>query len=88
MFLHHIFFNDKKEWLSIWSIVSSSNLRLSSTTPNEPLRLCRPALPAICAISGGLRYLGIFQSNLVSDAKDTRSISIFRPMPIASVAIK
>jgi hypothetical protein len=47
VFLHHKFLSGKKEWVSICSIVSSSNFKLSSMTPKVPFLLLRPALPAI-----------------------------------------
>ena len=59
-----------------------------AVVPNVPSRMPRPARPAICATSAGVRRRGRWPSNLPIAANATWSTSMLRPMPIASVATR
>ena len=59
-----------------------------AVVPNVPSRMPRPARPAIWATSAAVSRRGRWPSNLDRPAKATWSTSMFRPMPIASVATR
>jgi hypothetical protein len=77
-----------KLWASTAATISSSSGRQSAVVPKVPSRMPRPARPAIWAISGAVSRRGRWPSNLPRLAKATWSTSMFRPMPIASVATR
>ena len=77
-----------KRCCSIASTVAGSRPPTSAVVPNVPSLMWRPARPAICASSATDRRRGIRPSNFTSSAKATWSMSMLRPMPIASVATR